>query len=211
LERILDIGCGDGSMSLPLLTSGNRLTLVDLSSSMLSFARSNVPRELLANVEIVNEDFTRARLEPQSYDLILCIGVLAHAESPVALIEKIISLLRPGGTIIMESTDASHFLSPLVVLYHRLWGMFRPQGYALNLISSAEVIEIFRRLHFKLSSIYRYNLPGFPGMDRLIPQGMLHAMVRMMYGTPNHNRNASFGKECLYLFSDNRVTATIVS
>ena len=31
LDRILDIGCGDGSISLQLLKEENRLTLLDLS------------------------------------------------------------------------------------------------------------------------------------------------------------------------------------
>ena len=41
--RILDIGCGDGSISLPYLFSGNSLVLLDLSESMLQLARRNTP------------------------------------------------------------------------------------------------------------------------------------------------------------------------
>ena len=37
-DRILDIGCGDGSISLPLLTNENRLTLLDMSEGMLARA-----------------------------------------------------------------------------------------------------------------------------------------------------------------------------
>ena len=35
-SEILDIGCGDGSISMPLLNSSRRLTLIDISSGMLS-------------------------------------------------------------------------------------------------------------------------------------------------------------------------------
>ena len=35
--KIIDIGCGDGSVSLPLLLSDRYLTLLDLSSTMLVF------------------------------------------------------------------------------------------------------------------------------------------------------------------------------
>jgi 2-polyprenyl-3-methyl-5-hydroxy-6-metoxy-1,4-benzoquinol methylase len=201
-ERILDIGCGDGSMSLTLLSSKNRLTLVDISGSMLSIARSRIPSGLLPNVEIVNEDFMSAKLVPRSYDLILCIGVLAHADSPSALVDKVTSLLRPGGTVVMESTDANHFTNRAAVLYHRLLGLLRRPTYALNLVSAAKVIEMYRSRGLKLSAIYRYNLPAFPGMDRFVPQKVLQAMVRMTYGTPKHNRNAWLGKECLYRLKD---------
>jgi SAM-dependent methyltransferase len=37
--RVLDIGCGDGSISLPLLTGKTSLTLLDLSAKMLSIAK----------------------------------------------------------------------------------------------------------------------------------------------------------------------------
>jgi len=43
-ENMLDIGCGNGSISVPLLTPHNRLTLLDMSTTMLSIAQSRVPR-----------------------------------------------------------------------------------------------------------------------------------------------------------------------
>ena len=48
--RILDIGCGDGSISVPLLTGKTSLTLLDLSAKMLSIAKSKVPPGLSRNV-----------------------------------------------------------------------------------------------------------------------------------------------------------------
>jgi 2-polyprenyl-3-methyl-5-hydroxy-6-metoxy-1,4-benzoquinol methylase len=205
-KRILDIGCGDGSMSLPLLTSKNRLVLVDMSSSMLSIARAGVPSELLSNVEIINEDFMTAKLESHSYDLVLCIGVLAHVDSPSALVDKITSLLAPGATLIMESTDSAHPANRFVALYHKVLRQIRGKGYAFNLISSSDVVEMLDKRRITLSSIYRYSLLSFPGMDRFIPQGFLRALIRVMYGTPQRNRNAKLGKECIYMFKERQGT-----
>jgi predicted TPR repeat methyltransferase len=70
-NQILDIGCGDGSISLPLLRVDNRLTLVDVSRAMLAAARGRIPPELLRNVECVNKEFLAAPLDSR-YDLILC-------------------------------------------------------------------------------------------------------------------------------------------
>ena len=69
--RILDIGCGDGSISLPLLSAKRFVTLLDLSSSMLSIAKSRVHPGIAENVETINQDFTTAQLKPKSFDLIL--------------------------------------------------------------------------------------------------------------------------------------------
>ena len=59
--HLLDIGCGDGSISLPFLNSQTHLTLLDLSSSMASIARSRVPRHLAGNVEVRSENFMHGR------------------------------------------------------------------------------------------------------------------------------------------------------
>src|SRR2546423_752714 len=61
-HSVLDIGCGDGSISIPLLNSGIRLTMLDLSSGMTRLARSRVPSELVKNVEFINQDFMQANI-----------------------------------------------------------------------------------------------------------------------------------------------------
>src|SRR5215471_11083295 len=56
-SRILDIGCGDGSLTVPLLSPKTRLTLLDISVPMLNKALSRVPSEVSSNVQAVNMDF----------------------------------------------------------------------------------------------------------------------------------------------------------
>src|SRR5438045_826962 len=54
--RILDLGCGDGSLSLPFLGRGNTVTLVDFSSRMLDRARRSVPHRYRDDVTYVHGD-----------------------------------------------------------------------------------------------------------------------------------------------------------
>jgi len=202
-ERILDIGCGDGSLSVQLLTPQNRLTLVDLSGGMLAAAQANIPRTFSGNVEVVNEDVMSAPLEPHGYDLILCLGVLAHVDSPAALVERIAALLRHNGTVVMESSDAHHPIGRAVVMNLRLREMLKARKYRLNLLSRREVIDMFGRHSLKLGCLYRYTRIELPGVERLLPQDVLYGLVRLVYGTVRHNRNAWLGKECIYLFHAN--------
>src|ERR1700691_1176159 len=117
---ILDVGCGDGSASIPLLNPQRSLTLLDLSSQMLSIAQSQVPPNLSQNIRAVNRDFLGADLAPHSFDVIICLGFLAHVDSPKAVIEKIAQLLRPAGIVILQSTDSSGFPSRLGIAYRRV-------------------------------------------------------------------------------------------
>src|SRR5437867_2018514 len=50
--RILDIGCGDGRVSLQFLPQAKQVTLLDLSESMLHRARANVPSDRAGKVTL---------------------------------------------------------------------------------------------------------------------------------------------------------------
>ena len=112
--RILDIGCGDGSISLPLLGQGTNLTLLDMSEEMLAIASSRVPERFKEQVKTLNGSFLQLELDPEGYDSILCLGVLAYIDSAKPLIEKLATLLRPGGRLLLECSDSGHFVSFLL-------------------------------------------------------------------------------------------------
>jgi 2-polyprenyl-3-methyl-5-hydroxy-6-metoxy-1,4-benzoquinol methylase len=197
-KRILDIGCGDGSISVPLLKPGVRLTLLDISGTMLAKARHRIPPGLESSVDFVNQDFLAASL-PVGYDLILCIGVFAHVVSPAAVIAKIGSLLAPGGCVIAESTDPRHVVTRVTRAYWRIRELVRPATYELKALSAEEVREMFAGQRLELSAMYRYSLP-LPGMTRVLSERALYRFTRMLFGRYPHGRNAALGNEFIYQF-----------
>ena len=105
-SRVVDLGCGDGSLSLPLLGDGNVLTLVDFSSSMLDRARLATPDHCWDQVEFVQSDIAAFRPD-DPYDVVICVGVLAHVPSVPATIEAVGALLRPGGRAVIQLSDSA--------------------------------------------------------------------------------------------------------
>lgn len=202
--RVLDIGCGDGSVSLPLLTKSTRVTMLDLSSNMLSLARSKVPPELSGNVEIINRDFMETPFAPQSFDLILCIGLLVHIVSPADLIAKMVAALRPNGNIIIECSDASHFASRLFAQMYRFKSLLRRPKYRLNAVSYSEVLKMLDGYGFYPEATYRYTTPP-PGVNRLFSQETLYKLNRGLFGRLGASRNAWLGNEYISLFSKRRI------
>jgi 2-polyprenyl-3-methyl-5-hydroxy-6-metoxy-1,4-benzoquinol methylase len=199
LDRILDVGCGDGSISIPLLNAQNRLTLLDVSDRMLAKALSQVSPQLLGNVGTINEDFLSASVEA-GYDLITCIGVLAHVESPELVIMKTASLLRPGGLLILECTDADNFTNQLTLFVGRIRNLFRNgKGYRTRLNSADDIVRMANGQGLNLLSVYRYNV-ALPLMGKVFSQPALRRMILSIFGTPKNNRNRWLGKECLFLF-----------
>jgi 2-polyprenyl-3-methyl-5-hydroxy-6-metoxy-1,4-benzoquinol methylase len=200
-ESVLDIGCGDGSLSRGLLNGRNRLTLLDQSQTMLDLAHSRIPKESIGQVETVNANFTEAQLKPQSFDLILCVGVLAYIEIEARprFIERIKSLLKPGGSLIIECTDGPHFINRLVVMYRTFRYWLKPNRMRTVVGSSAQVVAICKDLGFDLAGSFRYCLP-LPLMGHLMSQSASYRAIRSIFGTAAHNRNAFFGNECIYHF-----------
>lgn len=198
--RILDIGCGDGSISLPLLDQKTRVTLLDLSSNMLSLAQTKITPDLMGNVEIINEDFTNVSFKPQSFDLVLCIGLLVHVVSPADLIKKIVTLLKPNGQIIVECSDATHFASRLFTQIYRVKTLFRRPKYHLNAVSYGEVLKMLEHHSLYPEATYRYSTPP-PGINRLCSQDTMYRLNRALFGNLGASRNSWLGNEYISLFS----------
>jgi 2-polyprenyl-3-methyl-5-hydroxy-6-metoxy-1,4-benzoquinol methylase len=198
-ERILDIGCGDGSISAPFLRAGCKLTLLDLSAKMLEIARSRVPAELAANVETFNEDFMRADLGTRRYDLIICVGVMAYIEDEKAFIEKLTALLNPNGKIITECTDGKHFLSRMARSYDWMRNLFARERTRLIAHSADTFVSKFREAGFQLAGTYRYSSP-MRLVRKLFKQEFHYQTIRTVYGTGLHNRAARLGNECIFHF-----------
>ncbi len=200
-EHVLDIGCGDGSISIPLLNERTRLTLVDVSVNMIDAARSHISDHLLKNARLLNQSLNEATLEPHSYDLIICIGVLAHVDSPRDLIDKASSLLKPGGMIISECTDSYHWVGRAQRLYRQVLSLFRPAPYSLNRLSALQVMEMFRDSGLRVKSVFRYSVPP-PGTHRVLSQKDMYKAVRLVFGSAGRNRNARVGNQYLFVAHD---------
>jgi ubiquinone/menaquinone biosynthesis C-methylase UbiE len=196
-ESMLDIGCGDGSLSLQLLTGQNRLTLVDVTESMLAVATSRVPASLRTNVNTFHGDFLTATFEPASFDLILCLGVLAHVDSPFQVAARMCSLLKPGGLLVVTISSGRHPLGWLRARYVGLRDMFVPPLYKLKWFSSREMLRQFEACGLVIKQSFRYNFPA-PFIDRLLSNDQLYARIRRVHGNVNGNRRAWMGSEVIF-------------
>jgi len=92
--KILDIGCGDGSLSLQFLNKKNTITFVDISEKMLKKVSKNVPTDLISNVVLINNSFD-ALSDDELFDIVICVGVIAHVPSVELLFKLSLCSLLP--------------------------------------------------------------------------------------------------------------------
>lgn len=109
-ERVIDLGCGFGKHTIPLLEAGARVEAIDASRRMLEVLRANLPP--LGSVRTRCGDIVlqlaRSLLRP---DAIVCLGdTLTHLPGPVAVQELLQSCARrlaPGGRLALAFRDYS--------------------------------------------------------------------------------------------------------
>ena len=102
-ERVLEIGCGTGAVTLPLATAvgeQGQVVAVDISESMLNSARQSLGEAGVQNVTLRLGDAQVMALEPRSFDVATSrMGVMFFAD-PIAAFRNIGSALKPGGRLI---------------------------------------------------------------------------------------------------------------
>lgn len=103
---IIDIGCGPGVYAETLLQRGFRPVFVDLSFDMLTkgFSLKTGGNGSYAKI---NAEIERLCFKDGSFDNALCIGVIAYAESAEFALREACRVLRPGGCLIVQSSNSA--------------------------------------------------------------------------------------------------------
>ena len=98
--RVLDAGCGPGTLTRALVELGHRVTAVDVSSEMLSRAREVLgPRAL--EVEFLEADACTLTLPGEEFDLVVSRYVFWTLPDPSRAMLEWKRVLRPGGRLII--------------------------------------------------------------------------------------------------------------
>lgn len=110
--RVLDLGCGQGDLTLALLARGAAVTGLDLSAGMVKLARRRV--ELHAHgrdARFVAGPVERTGLPSGSFDVIVGRWILHHVDLRPAAPE-LSRLLAPGGrAVFLENSGANPMLN----------------------------------------------------------------------------------------------------
>lgn len=178
--RVIDLGCGDGSLSRQFVGRASCVTLVDTSARMLERASAALSTSQSGRVRCLNADLLD--VPEEEYELVLCVGVLAHLASVEDAVAKIGRLMTPGGRCVLQLTDRGHPAGRLLYACHAARVAARPDGYALNRLSLASLVNTASGNGLKTKATRRY--PFVPRGTGRLPERWVVEVERHMLGSP---------------------------
>jgi trans-aconitate methyltransferase len=187
-ERILDLGCGDGSLTERLVERGARVVGVDASPEMIAAARA---RGIDAHVM----DATRLTFD-QAYDAVFSNAVLHWIHDQDAVLSGVFQALVPGGRFVAEFGGHTNIAAISVALravlghhrisYNRHWYYPTPAAYRALLERHGFAVE--------LATLFPRPTPLPTGMA-----GWLHTFGQGALSAVSDNQRAEVEQEIIEL------------
>lgn len=101
-EKVLDLGCGDGTTAIPAARLGADVLGVDISRNLVEAGQRRAAEAGLANCRFEHGDASNlANLEDRSFDRVISIFGAMFAPRPFDVAREMVRVTRSGGSIAM--------------------------------------------------------------------------------------------------------------
>jgi len=170
---LLDCACGTGEITLNVLKTGKftNATLVDISGEMLKYSEGLLNAASLGcSIEFNQTDIFK--FQPDSnrrFDVILCLGLVAHSGNLSSLLCHLKSMLSSNGIILLQITAADHLGVEIVRLFTSRRYLKR-YGYSISYYTISDLQRSCVESGLMVKDIRRYCF-GFPFGDRIFALG----------------------------------------
>ena len=98
---VLEVGCGTGQLTNFLGVSCRRVVGSDLCLNSLRLGENFRQEHALDRVAFTQMNLFRPVFKPESFDVVLCNGVLHHTSDPFGGYKSLLPMVRPGGYIVI--------------------------------------------------------------------------------------------------------------
>jgi len=191
--RLLDCAAGTGEITCALLESGrfSHATVVDISPAMLQSAKELLTSQITnAEVKFVHSDAFNFKPSNSGFDLVLCLGLIAHVGRLDTLLPHLKSLLTPGGRIILQTTLTDHVGTRIVRALSERRELAQ-RGYRMSWFSQRDIADACHGAGLRILQTRRHSL-GIPFGDRLWPRANFQLEARLQKWASRHGADAIY-------------------
>jgi 2-polyprenyl-3-methyl-5-hydroxy-6-metoxy-1,4-benzoquinol methylase len=158
--RVLDLGCGNGSLSSIIAQHGYQVVGIESSESGIQFARQK-----FANCEFIHGsvyDSVPKHLE-HSFDIVISAEVIEHLYYPKELIKYAKKCLKPNGCFILTTPYHGYWKNLLIAIlgkmdahFSSLWDDGHIKFFSVNTLANLLNSEGFSNLEFDFAGRFPY-------------------------------------------------------
>ncbi|MBI4271486.1 MAG: class I SAM-dependent methyltransferase [Candidatus Rokubacteria bacterium] len=149
-SKVVDLGCGTGETAARLERLGYEVWGLDLVEGMIGYARGRC-----ASGRFQVGDLTRMPFRDDTFDAVVCLGVVEYLDGDDRALREIRRVLRPGACAVISTPNA---VCPL----------FHADRVLVGLLA----------LLRPLAHVVRYRLRGKQGPARQAPRGIVSRKYR---------------------------------
>lgn len=171
-QRVLEVGCGEGLLSIALSKLENQVTGIDVSDICISLARKNKLRFSATKVNFLRMNATKLDFQASTFDLVISVGLLEHLHPDDAQhhLRESVRVLKSNGRYFLVTPNAyagthagdthlkEYTFEELKVLFAHAGFTIKvpllPYISPVNVLVNAEVKLLFQKLFNDASFVY---------------------------------------------------------
>ena len=171
-QKLLDLGCGDGTTALPAARLGADVLGVDIASNLVAAGNKRAAEAGLSNLRFLQGDASDLNgLENKTFDRVVSIFGAMFAPKPFDVAKEMVRVTKPGGRIVMGNwIPGDPTLVAQILKTSSAYSPPPPEGFISPMTWGVEsnVVERFGAAGVAKEDIscardsYTFNYPGSP-------------------------------------------------
>lgn len=158
--RILDLGCGNGSLSNAIAQQGYEVVGIEESPQGCTIAKKNFPDCHFIQASIYDLPYTDIQ---NSFDVVISVEVIEHLFYPKELVKAAQKCLKPNGQLIL-TTPYHGYLKNLALAasgkmdkhFHVLWDGGHIKFFSVKTLTNLLKTEDYTDINFKFAGRLPY-------------------------------------------------------
>lgn len=158
--RVLDLGCGNGSLSHVIAEQGFEVFGIEESKQGVAIARRSFPNCHFIHSSIYELPDAKLR---NSFDLVLSVEVIEHLFYPRELVRSAKKFLKPSGRLILTTPYHGYFKNLVMALsgkmdkhFHVLWNGGHIKFFSVKTMTTLLEEEGYTDINFKFAGRLPY-------------------------------------------------------